>query len=83
MSRKLLLAHAPLITLLLWLGGCASVPPGSERDPRDRFERFNRAMFTFNQAVDRAVVRPVAVGYVKITPRPVRKGVSNFLSNLS
>jgi phospholipid-binding lipoprotein MlaA len=82
MPRKLP-PYALCIALLLLAAGCASLPPGSQRDPRDRFERYNRAMFSFNQAVDRTVVRPVAVGYTKITPRPVRQGISNFLANLS
>lgn len=62
--------------------GCASLPPGSVRDPRDHFERFNRAMFKFNTALDHAVMRPVARGYVKVVPSPMRTGVSNFLSNI-
>ena len=64
-------------------GGCASVPAGSVRDPRDHFERFNRASFTLNTTLDHAVLRPLARGYVKFTPAPVRSGVSNFLGNLA
>jgi succinate-semialdehyde dehydrogenase/glutarate-semialdehyde dehydrogenase len=45
-SRLFLLLAAGLLT------GCATLPPG-ERDPRDRFERFNRAIFAFNDALDR------------------------------
>lgn len=33
--------------------------------------------------VDRAVLRPVAVGYTKVTPQPVRRGIGNFFSNLA
>ena len=58
------------------------MPPG-QRDPRDRFERSNRAVYKFNDALDRHVARPLAKGYVKVTPRPVRSGVSNFFQNLS
>jgi phospholipid-binding lipoprotein MlaA len=68
--------------LLCSSSGCASLPAGSVRDPRDHFERFNRAMFKFDTAVDHAVFRHVARGYVKVTPAPVRTGISNFLSNL-
>jgi phospholipid-binding lipoprotein MlaA len=39
-------------------------------------------MHTFNNAVDRTIARPLALGYVKVVPRPVRLGVSNFFSNL-
>jgi phospholipid-binding lipoprotein MlaA len=63
------------------LTGCAALPPG-ERDPRDRFERANRAVYRFNDGLDRHVARPLAKGYVKVTPPPVRTGVSNFFQNL-
>jgi phospholipid-binding lipoprotein MlaA len=64
------------------LTGCAALPPG-QHDPRDRFERTNRAVYKFNDALDRHVAKPLAKSYVKITPRPVRTGVSNFFQNLS
>lgn len=63
--------------------GCASIPRGSIRDPRDHFERFNRAMFKFDIALDHAVMRPVARTYVRMTPTHVRSGISNFLGNLA
>jgi phospholipid-binding lipoprotein MlaA len=68
--------------LLSSLAACASVPPGSKPDPRDHFERFNRAVYKFNTALDHVILRPVARGYVKVTPRPVRTGISNFFGNL-
>jgi phospholipid-binding lipoprotein MlaA len=64
------------------LSACAALPPG-ERDPRDRFERANRAVYRFNDALDRHIARPLAKGYVKAVPRPVRTGVSNFFHNLT
>jgi len=38
---------------------------------------------TFNDVLDRHVAKPLAKGYVKVTPRPERTGVSNFFQNLS
>jgi phospholipid-binding lipoprotein MlaA len=73
---------AALFFLTCSLAGCASLPPGSTRDPRDHVERFNRTMFKVNTALDHAILRPVAHGYVKVTPRPVRNGIANFLFNL-
>ena len=72
-----------LLTLLscLMVGGCAALPSGKP-DPRDPWERFNRATFKFNDALDRAIARPVAKAYVKVMPRVIRTGVSNALSNL-
>jgi phospholipid-binding lipoprotein MlaA len=66
----------------LLVAGCASLPGGSKPEPRDPWERFNRATFKFNDALDRAILRPTARAYVKVTPRVVRTGVSNFFSNL-
>jgi len=66
----------------LMLTGCATLPSGKP-DPRDPWERFNRSSFAFNDALDRAVAKPVAKAYKKVTPRVVRTGVSNALSNLN
>jgi phospholipid-binding lipoprotein MlaA len=48
----------------------------------DPWEPFNRRMHTFNNAVDRAVAKPLAKAYMAVVPRPVRLGVSNFFANL-
>ena len=74
--RLFLLLAAGLLT------GCASLPPG-DRDPRDPLERYNRAVFRFNDALDRSFAQPLAEGYVKVTPAPVRTGIGNFFNNLT
>lgn len=63
------------------LSACASTPP-RQPDARDPFERFNRASFAFNEALDRRVAKPAARGYQRVVPRIVRRGVSNFFTNL-
>lgn len=73
---------AAVLVFACSFAGCATLPPGSVRDPRDHVERFNRAMFKFNTTLDHAVLRPVARGYVRVIPEMVRTGISNFLSNL-
>ncbi|HEY0768423.1 MAG TPA: VacJ family lipoprotein [Steroidobacteraceae bacterium] len=70
-----------LSACLLLLLGCAALPPG-KRDPRDPWERTNRATYRFNDTFDRAILRPVARGYRKVTPHFVQTGVTNFLDNL-
>lgn len=75
--QKALLALAALM-----LAGCATLPSGKP-DPRDPLERFNRSMFAVNDAIDKAVAKPVAKAYVKVTPRFVRTGVSNVFNNLN
>ncbi len=65
---------------LVLLGGCASVPgPPDERDP---FESYNRAMYAFNDSVDKAVIRPVAQTYKDYTPQLLQTGISNFFDNI-
>jgi len=70
-----------LITSLL-LAGCNSINLSAYTQQKDPFEKFNRGVFKFNDAVDRAVVKPVAQGYAKVVPSPVKTMVSNFFSNL-
>jgi phospholipid-binding lipoprotein MlaA len=74
-----------LLTILITgalLTGCASLPAGKP-DPRDPWEKFNRATFVINDGLDRAVARPVAKAYVKVVPRFVRTGVGNVFNNLN
>jgi phospholipid-binding lipoprotein MlaA len=72
-----------LLSLCLWLvlAGCAALPPG-KREPRDPWERMNRATFRFNDKFDRAVARPVARGYRAVTPRFVQTGIRNVYDNV-
>lgn len=65
----------------MMLAGCTSLP-NAKRDPRDPWERFNRASFKVNDALDRAILRPTARAYVKVAPRFIRTGISNFFDNL-
>ncbi|MBA2689650.1 MAG: VacJ family lipoprotein [Burkholderiales bacterium] len=70
----------PILFIVLALTGCASVP--GKGDPRDPFEGYNRAVYKFNDAVDRAILKPVAQGYDTAVPGPVKTGIRNFFSNL-
>ena len=69
------------------LPGCASAPKDAaaraefEKD-NDPIEPFNRAMFAFNKQMDGMFLRPAAVVYKSVLPKPVQNGVHNFLSNL-
>lgn len=65
----------------LFLGGYATADPDFS-DPRDPLEGFNRVMFSFNDLLDRAFVKPLAEGYSLIVPAPMDKGVTNFFNNL-
>ncbi|GAB3311360.1 MlaA family lipoprotein [Luteimonas notoginsengisoli] len=48
----------------------------------DPWEKLNRRVHAFNNVVDRAIATPLAKAYVKVVPRPLRLGVSNFFHNL-
>lgn len=50
--------------------------------PGDPFQAMNAKSFEVTQAVDRAVVGPVALAYERATPKPARDGMRNFLGNL-
>ena len=64
------------------MSGCASIP-ADERTPSDPWEPLNRTLYSVNTAVDKVTTKPLAKGYQKIMPGPVRKGISNFFSNLN
>jgi phospholipid-binding lipoprotein MlaA len=66
------------LLLLTALAGCAT----TGGNPNDPLEGYNRAMFGFNDGLDKAIIRPVASGYKKVVPEFARTGVSNFFSNL-
>lgn len=64
---------------LVVLAGCAT---GPNADPRDPIEPFNRGVYRFNDALDTAVLKPVATAYRDVTPELIRRGVGNFFANL-
>ena len=66
-----------LLALAVSLTGCASM---GEKDP---YEKFNRSVFTFNDAVDRNALKPAATAYKKVLPSFVQTGVNNFFFNLA
>ena len=47
----------------------------------DPIEPFNRAIFSFNNTVDKLIAEPASKQYIKL-PSPLQTGISNFLSNL-
>jgi phospholipid-binding lipoprotein MlaA len=71
----------PLLALAVLAGtlaGCAT-----SGNPKDPIEGFNRGMFAVNDALDKAVIKPVAKGFVAAVPQPVRNGVANFYGNIA
>ncbi len=66
-------------------GESVAAAPGLSQRPAagpDPFESFNRAIFSFNEAVDAAVLEPVARAWKAVVPAPVRQGVRNVFGNV-
>jgi phospholipid-binding lipoprotein MlaA len=69
-----------VLLALLVADGCATM--SRPTDKRDPLEPYNRAIFRFNDTLDRAVFKPVAQGYKRYTPRAFNLAITNFFSNL-
>jgi len=69
----------------LWglvLAGCATTPPSPEA-ANDPYEQINRDTLRRNAKVDKYVVLPTVRLYLQMVPEDGRRGVHNFLGNLS
>jgi phospholipid-binding lipoprotein MlaA len=80
-----------LLLATLALPGCATLNANRDKlaetehptpEQLDPWEPFNRNMHAVNSVLDKLILRPVAKAYVKVTPQPIRKGVTNFFTNL-
>ncbi len=69
---------AAAVAILIGVSGCAT----TANNPKDPFEGFNRVMFSVNEGID-VVVKPVAQGYDKVAPDPVKAGIGNFFGNIA
>jgi phospholipid-binding lipoprotein MlaA len=83
-SQFLTLALASLL-----LVGCATAPDLTDPEAIAEYQEINdpaeptmRAIFAFNQALDKAIVKPVAGTYRKVTSEKFRAKAHNFLNNL-
>lgn len=74
--------------LALMASGCASTGANTEaavvgdEQISDPMEGMNRGILSVNEAVDKAVIEPIARGYRYVAPKPVRTSVRNVLRNL-
>ncbi|WP_428381864.1 MlaA family lipoprotein [Nevskia ramosa] len=72
-------AGISLALAALLVSGCAHHPADNPSDP---LEPVNRVVFKINETADKYALRPIAKGYVYITPAPIRTGIGNFFDNL-
>jgi phospholipid-binding lipoprotein MlaA len=89
-AARIGLALTLALSGLAALGGCATSPPASDpqalseyRSTDDPLEPTNRLFYRVNDALDGAILRPVAVAYRSAVPQPVRDHTHDFLVNLS
>jgi phospholipid-binding lipoprotein MlaA len=75
---------AAALAALAVLAGCATLPPGAAAPAgaADPWQNWNRKVFSFNEALDSAVLEPVAQTYRDVVPALARTGVDNVLGNL-
>ena len=66
---------------MIGLGACS--PQVLTTEIHDPYETANRRTHTFNKAIDRTLVRPVAIGYSQIMDDSLENVISNVASNLS
>ena len=64
------------------LAGCAGTQTVDGEVNPDPYEDTNRSFYAFNDYLDRNIMIPVAENYKKVTPEPVRDGITNFFDNL-
>jgi len=74
-----MLAKCLLLLIAALLCACAASESRVDYDP---WEPVNRGVYKFNDALDRAILKPVAKGYKFIVPSFMRRGVTNFSFNL-
>ena len=71
---------------VLSLSACAAMPrddpPPDPTLAPDPFEPFNRAMLGINTGIEKVIAKPIDTVYRGVTPKPVRKGISNAVDNL-
>ncbi len=80
-SKTRLIALCGVVALLALTTGCATLPPGATRDPRDPLERLNRTTFAFDDALAHDVAIPVGHAYIAVTPTFVRRGIAHVFEN--
>ena len=74
-----------IIFISLFLLSLSACSVNKEKDlvPKtDKYEKFNRKVFRFNKKLDKAIIKPIAKAYKKITPDIIEKGISNFFANI-
>ncbi len=78
-SGERIIRLAALLGAASLAAGCATV---NNPNPDDPWESYNRSMYTFNDTVDQALLKPIASGYQALTPQPVQTCINNIFNNV-
>ena len=72
------------VALLLGVArtGCASVSGPRDSKNNDPLEPINRVVFNANEAIDTAIIKPLAEGYRAVVPQFFRDRIRAFIDNL-
>lgn len=65
-----------LCIIAVSLTGCAT------KHPSDPLEPYNRVVYAVNRTVDKILVKPLAYGYSRVVPQPIKQGVLNVFDNI-
>lgn len=88
MTTRMIYRFGIAVALLALISACATRPTDPEelatyQQTNDPFEPYNRTVWKANTSVDAVTLRPIALGYRKVTPLPVRMGVRNAFDNIT
>ncbi len=87
---RFLLLPAATLALAAFQTGCAARPPASDKaavaeynQTNDPLEPTNRVFYAINEGLDTVILKPAAIAYKDVVPKPVRTHAHNVLANLS
>lgn len=61
----------------------AEFSKNTQKEIYDPLEKMNRKVFAFNEFLDINIIEPITRFYHNYTPKPVKKSIHNFVTNLS
>lgn len=76
-----LIALGGALALVALMSGCATLPPGAKKDPRDPLERVNRTIWSVDDTLAHKVALPIGHAYTRVTPAFLRRGIANVFRN--
>jgi len=81
--RKLFLPLIIVFSIGLLQGCATSQSKDDNYESPDQLEPVNRSFYQINEALDKALLKPIAEVYAEYTPQPVRTGLTNFFDNIN